>query len=88
MAENDPVPVPDVTVLSAIVGAELASYARPRSVTLRPPLLLTFPPDCALEPVIDVAELVLLTVGEDKAARLFDLHRGVLIFCRERDPAR
>jgi hypothetical protein len=44
VVENVPVPLPTVTFVPVLIGSDDVEYKTPRSVTVAPPSLVTFPP--------------------------------------------
>ena len=58
---NEPVPDPSIVLLLLVVGLEVVVLQQtPRTVTEPPPSFVIFPPDSALDIVIEDAELVLI----------------------------
>ena len=65
------IPVPDASevVELFIVGPLVVLQQTPRAVTVEPPSEVTFPPDVAVDTVIEVT-LVVVTIGADKGVNV------------------
>ena len=69
MLVNDPVPLPLVVCVLAVVGLPVVFQHTPLAVTVAPPSDVTLPPLAALVEVIDVTDAV-VNVGRVTAAKV------------------